>query len=293
MLDDNRDDRVLLIRELRKELGAIDVVEVGDASGLERALGQRGFDLVITDHNLGWTDGLVVLRAVKARWPDVPVVMYTGPGTEEVAVELAVAVRSAIERARRRREARAAQARFQALIEHSATVYGIVKQSDGFIWVYSEPGHGTTFKIYLPRFHGPEAGATRRPAAPAANALGTETVLLVEDEAAVRSLARRVLERQGYRVLEAPNADEALARCHEYTSEIHLLLTDVVMPGLGGRALATKVAELRPEIRILYMSGYTDDAVVRHGVLAAEVAYLPKPFTPEGLASKVREVLNA
>jgi len=173
-----------------------------------------------------------------------------------------------------------------------ATVYGIVKQSDGFIWVYSEPGKGTTFKIYLPRYHGPKTAATRHPSPPAGGALGTETVLLVEDEAAVRSLARRVLERHGYRVIEAPNADDALARCREHASEIHLLLTDVVMPGLGGRELAIRVAELRPDVKILYMSGYTDDAVVRHGVLEAEMAYLAKPFTPEGLASKVREVLN-
>ena len=172
-----------------------------------------------------------------------------------------------------------------------ATVYGIVKQSGGFIWVYSEPGHGSTFKIYLPQVE--EAAEPRAAAASPAPRRGTETVLLAEDEAPVRAVARQVLERQGYKVLEAPSAEAALDLAQRYSGPIHLLLTDVVMPGLSGHDLAERLATLRPETRVIYMSGYTDDAITRHGMLEPGLAYVQKPFTPDVIARKVREVLDA
>ena len=172
-----------------------------------------------------------------------------------------------------------------------ATVYGIVRQSGGFIWVYSEPGLGTTFKIYLPQVDaGAAAGAAK--AAPGTSRRGTETVLLVEDAAAVRAVTHQALARQGYTVLDAPNGAEALRIAASHPGPIHLLLTDVVMPGLSGRQLADQLARLRPDTKVLYTSGYTDDAVVRHGVLESGIAYLQKPFTVDGLARKVREVLG-
>jgi two-component system cell cycle sensor histidine kinase/response regulator CckA len=170
-----------------------------------------------------------------------------------------------------------------------ATVYGIVKQSGGSIWVYSELGHGTSFKIYFPRVDAPVERAAA--AAPAA-AGGTETILIVEDQAAVRHVTRRMLERHGYTVHEAPDGETALRIAEKHHGSIDLLLTDVVMPGLSGRQLATQLVALRPEMRVLYMSGYTDDAIMRHGILQLGVAYLQKPFTPELLAGKVRAVLD-
>src|SRR6059058_3482897 len=172
-----------------------------------------------------------------------------------------------------------------------ATVYGIVKQAGGFIWVYSEPGQGTSFKIYLPEV---DATAERAGAstAPADLPRGTETVLVAEDEAAVRAVTREVLERQGYVVLEAPHGAAALDIAAQHRGPIQLLVTDVVMPGLSGRQLADRLARLRPDTKVLYVSGYTDDAVVRHGVLEAGIAYLQKPFTIDSLARKVREVLD-
>ncbi len=173
-----------------------------------------------------------------------------------------------------------------------ATVYGIVKQSGGFIWVYSEPGHGTSFKIYLPQVDEPlDQGAA--PPAAAGGRRGTETVLVVEDAAAVRAVTRQVLERQGYTILEAPNGAAALHVAATHRGPIHLLLTDVVMPALSGRPLAERLAQLRPEIRVLYTSGYTDDSIVRHGILEPGIAYLQKPFTPDSLAQKVRDVLDS
>ena len=172
-----------------------------------------------------------------------------------------------------------------------ATVYGIVKQSDGYISVYSEPGHGSSFKIYLPRIATPaRAAAGSQKGGPAR---GTETVLVVEDEPAVLSLSRRALEAQGYVVLAASDAAAALRVVERHGGMIHLLLTDVVMPGLSGRELADQLAGQRPGIRVLYMSGYPGDAVVQHGTLPTGSAFLQKPFSPDGLARKVRDVLDA
>ena len=171
-----------------------------------------------------------------------------------------------------------------------ATVYGIVKQSNGFVWVYSEPGQGATFKVYLPQVH--EAGARNTSDAAEPPARGTETVLLAEDAAPVRNVARQVLERYGYTVLEAPNGRAALDIVAKHHGPIQLLLTDVVMPEMSGRQLADQLTSQRPEIKVLFVSGYTDDSVVRHGVLEAGIAYLQKPFTPDSLARKVRAVLD-
>jgi two-component system cell cycle sensor histidine kinase/response regulator CckA len=172
-----------------------------------------------------------------------------------------------------------------------ATVYGIVKQSGGHLTVYSEPGHGTAFKIYLPLVQ--EAIPTRKSDASLRRSLhGTETILLTEDEPAVRALARYTLQIHGYTVLEASQGEKALRIAQEFEGSIHLLVTDVVMPVMGGRQLAEQLAAIRPGLKVLYLSGYTDDAVVRHGVLQAEAAFLQKPFTPGALAQKVRDVLD-
>jgi nitrogen-specific signal transduction histidine kinase len=171
-----------------------------------------------------------------------------------------------------------------------STVYGIVKQARGWIWVYSEPGAGTTFKVYLPR----AGGATEPLAVPVAEAeglRGTETVLVVEDQPEVRKLTLAMLESQGYRLLEAANGSEALLLCEQYPEPIHLLVTDVVMPGMTGRELARLLSALRPSLKTLYTSGYPANAIAHEGVLDPGVSYLPKPFSPSQLAAKVRDVL--
>ncbi|MBS1856508.1 MAG: response regulator [Acidobacteria bacterium] len=169
-------------------------------------------------------------------------------------------------------------------------VYGIVKQNGGEITVYSEPGRGTTFKIYLPVVE--EEAENRGAEAVAAIPAGGETILLVEDEEQVRSLVRTMLSRYGYTVLEAADAGEARRVAAQYSDPIHLLLTDVVMPGMGGGELARELGAARPGMRILYMSGYTENAIVRQAELSPEMAFLPKPFTAEGLHGKVRDVLG-
>jgi two-component system cell cycle sensor histidine kinase/response regulator CckA len=173
-----------------------------------------------------------------------------------------------------------------------STVYGIVKQSGGNIWVYSEKNHGTTFKVYLPALDSvPQSSEVR--AVESVIPRGSETVLLVEDEEVVRGLARQVLEDAGYRVLVAQQGEEAISLCIEHAKEIHLLLTDVVMPGAGGKEVADRLGALRPGIKVLFMSGYTDEAIVHHGVLDSNVKFIQKPFSPAALAKKVREVLDS
>ncbi|HUK86703.1 MAG TPA: ATP-binding protein, partial [Terriglobales bacterium] len=171
-----------------------------------------------------------------------------------------------------------------------ATVYGIVKQSNGYIWVSSEPGQGTTFKVYLPRVERAPEGLEA--AAPAAQKPGTETILLVEDDWQLRDLARSLLSSLGYHVLTVDTVGEVESVVGRHSGGIDLLLTDVVMPGMSGNELARRVSERRPGIRVLYMSGYTADTVVRHGVVESGTHFLRKPFTSTSLAAKVREVLD-
>jgi DNA-binding response OmpR family regulator len=170
-------------------------------------------------------------------------------------------------------------------------VYGIVKQSAGHIAVESKPGQGAAFKVYLPVVDEVISSGKSHPDL-AATPQGNETILLAEDEPAVRALARHVLQMHGYRVLEAGQGDKALEIAEGYKGTIHLLVTDVVMPVMGGRQLAERLAATRPGVNVLYLSGYTDDAVIQHGVLQAEMAFLQKPFGPSSLAAKVREVLD-
>jgi signal transduction histidine kinase/ActR/RegA family two-component response regulator len=172
-----------------------------------------------------------------------------------------------------------------------ATVYGIVKQSGGYVEVDSEPDQGTTFRIYLPRLDAAATAVDRSPR-PTAAAGGSETILLVEDEEGVRELARDILRASGYTVLEARSGHEALLLCERHQGPLDLLLTDVVMPRMSGRELAERLGPIRPDLSVLYMSGYTDDAVIRHGVLGAGTAFLQKPFAPAALVQRVRESLD-
>lgn len=172
-----------------------------------------------------------------------------------------------------------------------STVYGIVQQSGGSIWVYSEVGRGTTFKIYLPRLAG-DPRLYQRSNAPTATARGTETILLTEDDDMIRTLASRVLSAHGYTVLEAANGATAILICERHLGPIHLLITDVVMPGMSGRDLVDRLASSRPELKTLYMSGYTDRAVVHQQVLDEKTPFIPKPYAPQALVNKVREVLD-
>lgn len=173
-----------------------------------------------------------------------------------------------------------------------AIVYGIVRQSGGDIWVYSEPGQGTIFKIYLPRV---EENLEPAPLKLARTTLpqGSETILLVEDDVILRTLAERVLVAMEYTVLTAADGQEALRLAGQHPGPIHLLVTDVIMPGMSGRELAERLVAARPQLKVLYMSGYTDNTIMQHGVLDPEVAFLHKPFSPSTLAGKVREVLDA
>ena len=171
-----------------------------------------------------------------------------------------------------------------------ATVYGIVKQSGGFIWVYSEEGRGTTFKVYLPRVDRPLTEA--RPARRVEISYGTETVLVVEDAEPLRALTKEFLTASGYTVLEAANGDEAIQIAQSHAGSIDLLLTDVVMPRMGGKSLVQQMAQIRPHTRVLYMSGYPNDGIVQAGILANGVALLEKPFTREILSRRVRQVLD-
>lgn len=173
-----------------------------------------------------------------------------------------------------------------------STVYGIVKQAGGNIWVYSEPGQGTTFKIYFPRGTGDVKSPTVHIATVSSSG-GSETILLVEDDAQVRALARTILHKHGYRVLEADGGAAAMRMCVTHAGAIDLMLTDVVMPEMSGRQVAEAARLMRPEMRILYMSGYTDDAIVQHRVLEAGVYLLQKPITPDSLLHKIRQVIDS
>jgi two-component system cell cycle sensor histidine kinase/response regulator CckA len=171
-----------------------------------------------------------------------------------------------------------------------STVFGIVKQSGGSISLVSAPGQGTTFAVYFPQMT--EESTTHRSAYSPTPQLGAETILVTEDETQLRALMRTVLSRHGYRVLDAADGIDALRQAASHDGPIHLLLTDVVMPAMSGKELASRLASIRPRTRVLYMSGYTDDAIANHGVLNMGIAFIQKPFRPDALIRRVREVLD-
>ena len=166
-----------------------------------------------------------------------------------------------------------------------------MKQSGGYIWVYSEPGQGTSFKIYLPAVEKEDLQVQKEETS-SHDLTGSETILIVEDDDKVRNLACEILEPQGYTILEAQNGIEALRVSEGYRDQIHLMITDVVMPGMGGREIEERLRPLRPDMKVIYMSGYTDNAILHHGVLSPEIEFLQKPISSETLKRKVREVLD-
>jgi two-component system cell cycle sensor histidine kinase/response regulator CckA len=174
-----------------------------------------------------------------------------------------------------------------------ATVYGIVKQSGGYVWIYSEPALGTTLKLYFPEVSASAAFSTSEPRAPSKDTKrGSETILLVEDEDAVRGITSRILEKQGYRVIAAQHGREAMEIASQESGIIDLVLTDVVMPGMNGRGLVERLTGIRPRIKSLYMSGYTDDDIIRRGFIEPSKSFLQKPFTSDNLLHTVRKVLD-
>jgi len=173
-----------------------------------------------------------------------------------------------------------------------ATVYGIVKQNNGFIWVYSELGKGTTFKIYFPKWEKGKSSTTRLGSLDRAELRGSETILIVEDDPMLLKVAGNMLRQYGYEAIEVGDGREAMRIAEEFEGSIDLLLTDVIMPGMGGRDLAEKMKSKRPGIKIIYMSGYTDNTIVHNGALEEDVVLVEKPFTPETLVKKIREVLD-
>jgi len=171
-------------------------------------------------------------------------------------------------------------------------VYGIVKQNNGFIWVYSEPGQGSTFKVYLPKAKGDAASDKEEQNNPVTAPGGSETILIVEDDDSLRKLSQITLQQHGYSVLEAENGEDALRVSEAYVGPIDLLVTDVVMPKMGGKETAERLQALYPYMKVLYMSGYTDNSIVHQGVLAGGLNFLQKPFSPQALLRKVREILD-
>jgi len=173
-----------------------------------------------------------------------------------------------------------------------STVYGIIRQNNGYIWVYSEVGQGTVFKIYLPRVPDDAIDEIIPRPVEVTSLEGTETIMLVEDEVNVRLVARKFLQKQGYTVLEAGHPKEALELCHQYNHSIDLLITDVTMPDMSGGERAEQLTRTYPELKVLYISGYANEALNQYGVIGSGIAFLEKPFSSESLAHKVRETLD-